>query len=438
MTLHTAVLIGAGRRGTDILGGFAERFPDDLRFVAVAEANEARRNAFARAHGIAPEACFASYEELLSRPAFAPLCFIATNDAMHRDAALAALDAGYHLFLEKPMATAPGDCLRIERKARELGRMVQIAHPLRHTPFYLLVKRILEEKRIGRPISFILHENVGYWHFAHSYVRGNWRREDESGPLLLTKCCHDMDLAIWLAGEPISRVASVGSRKMFIKENAPPGATRRCMDGCPAQSACPFYAPAMYLTPEPRWPANVPSVDTSLEARRQAIERGPYGNCVFLNDNTVVDHQLVIGQFESGASLHFAVEAGSYDCFRTIRIIGTEGELNGHLEKSEIAVLRFVKGRPTQARPEVFLVKVSEGDEHSGGDEGAIRTLLRRVDNGDFAAAAESLHLAVEGHLLAFAGEEARKAGQMIAMNEYRMRSGRSIVPGKPEEVMGL
>jgi predicted dehydrogenase len=414
-----AVLIGAGQRGRDSMGAYARRHPDDLKFIAVAEVDEGKRNLFAQQHTIPPERCFASYQELLAQPQLAPLCFNGTLDAMHLPTALPAMEKGYHLFLEKPMADSPEGCLKIAREAERLGRMIQICHPLRYTYFYTEVKRLLEQRAIGDVVSLSMYENVGYWHFAHSYVRGNWSVVENTGPVILTKCCHDMDLVTWLADSKVRRVSSMGSLKFFRKENAPAGVPARCTDGCPVEATCPFSAPAFYLGKNTEWPVSVISLVTTPEARRKALETGPYGRCVFHCNNTAIDHQVVCAEFENGITLDFAVRGTTFHCGRTIRVLGTEGEINGHLEKPEIRVIRYGQGTGEDQKPEIIVPGVLDGG-HSGGDTGVIANFLRCYRENDYDSIRRSLAIAVEGHLLAFAAEAARKKSAVLSMEEYR------------------
>ncbi|MBN1476458.1 Gfo/Idh/MocA family oxidoreductase [Candidatus Sumerlaeota bacterium] len=414
-----AVLVGAGERGRRVIGEFALSNPAVLRITAVAEPDEVRRDQFAEAHGIAPENRFAHYEELLSRPQIAPLCFNTSMDRQHLPSALQALEAGYDLFLEKPMAHTASACLAIAETARRLGRMIQICHPLRFTPFYTRVRALIESGALGRPITLTMVENIAHWHFAHSYVRGNWSQVETSGPMILTKCCHDMDLAAWLTGQSVRRVASFGSRSHFTEANAPEGAPERCTDGCPVESTCPHFAPAVYLTDNIGWPTSVISNDPSPEARRRALETGPYGRCVFRAPNTAVDHQVVSAEFEDGTTLTFSARAFTAECFRTIRVLGTEGELNGHLERADLTVTRFTQGIANRQIAKKQEVGPVEGT-HLGGDPAVIRHFLRCWRDRDLETLQRGLDIALEGHLLAFAAERARETGQVVDMETFR------------------
>ena len=421
MSTIDAVMIGAGQRGREAIGGFAKRNPKELRFIAVAEVNEGRRNAFGELHRIPSERRFASAEELFSQPQLAPICFIMTMDDTHLEIAIPALEKGYHLFLEKPMADTPEGCIRIFQAAKEHQKMIQVCHPMRYTPFYKNVKNALNQGAIGHILSISMSENVAYWHFAHSYVRGNWSRVEDSTPMIIAKCCHDMDLATWLVDSPVETVASFGKLSYFREENAPEGAPGHCMEGCPVEETCPFYAPAVYLKDHIEWPVSVISLDTSIEARTKAIQEGSYGRCVFRCDNTAADHQVVCAQFENEVTLDFAVRGNTFHPFRTLRILGTEGEINGHAERGEFTVLRFVQGMGENPKPEIHRIPVSS-EPHMGGDAGVITNFLRCIRENDTQTMDHSLDIALEGHMLAFAAEEARQSGAGIKLTEYKKR----------------
>jgi predicted dehydrogenase len=415
-----AILLGAGQRGSEAVGAYALHRPDKLRFVAVAEPNEARRNHFAENHAIPPENRFADWRDILFRPRMAEACFNATQDRTHHESAIAALDAGYHLFLEKPMAHTPAGCVAIADHARANKRLLQICHPLRYSPFYTKVKSLLDSGAIGSILSINMVENVAFWHFAHSYVRGNWRRVEDSGPTILTKCCHDMDAATWLVDSKVRRVSSVGSLRYFKEENAPTGAPARCTDGCPAEKTCPYFAPAFYLGPAGRyWPITQGMVAPTDEARLHALKTEQYGRCVYRCDNTAVDNQGVLAEFENDVVFSFSLIANSVSCFRTIRIIGSDGELNGNIEKNEIRITRFDQGFHDEATHVVHQTPEGIGG-HSGGDAGVITNFVRLVREEDYASMQKSLDIAVEGHLLSFAAEKARHEGCVLSMAEYR------------------
>ena len=214
-----------------------------------------------------------------------------TQDRMHTESTLAALDAGYDVLLEKPMSPILHENVRLVQAAEDRGRVLQICHVLRYTPYFQKIREIVQSGRLGRVISVDHRENLIYWHMAHSFVRGNWRNLAESAPMILAKCCHDLDILYWILRQPVVSLNSFGSLTWFKPENAPPGATMRCLDGCPAADTCKYYAPHIYIDIGSEFARAAVTFDRSDAGVLEALRTGPYGKCVYHTDNDVVDHQ---------------------------------------------------------------------------------------------------------------------------------------------------
>lgn len=412
MKTLTAVLLGAGLRGMDTYADYALRNPSDIRFVAVAEPDRERREKFRALHHIAEENCFSDWKELLNKPKFADVALVCTQDRMHFDPTMKALEAGYDVLLEKPMAVTPEECAQLGAYARKQNRILSLCYVLRYTAFFSAIKKLLDEGRIGRLISIAHNENVGYWHMAHSFVRGNWRNSDESSPMILQKSSHDMDILLWLAGARCVRVSSFGGLSYFKAENAPAGAPKRCLDGCPHRSECAYYAPKWYLTENTDWPTSAVSTNRSYEARLEALKEGPYGRCVFHCDNNVVDHQVVDMEFENGVTAAFTMCAFTQEISRTIKLMGTSGEIRGVMEKGEIEIRDFATGTTDTIRiPE-------EGSGHSGGDDGLMSDFIRLVRDGE-TSVKYSLEDSVQSHMMAFAAEQSRVEHRTVDLDRF-------------------
>ena len=406
-------LLGAGNRGTYAYGGYAALHPHMVRFTAVAEPDEARRDRFAEQHGIPPERRFASWEDLLARPVLAEALLNATMDRTHVASTLAALDAGYHVLLEKPMATTPEDCVRLVRAAERADRTLQICHVMRYTLFWSTLQEIVRSGRLGRIITVEHRENVAYWHMAHSFVRGNWGSTATSAPMILTKCCHDMDALHWVLGSPVAKLAAFGRLSHFRPENAPAGAPPRCTDGCPAADTCPYYAPRLYLRPDTGWPVNVISMDLSLEGRQRALREGPYGRCVYHCDNDVVDNHLVNMDLEDGTTVAFAMHGHSHDNVRTMRYDGTRATLRASEAAGELTIYDHLTGNEETIRPGVVL------GGHGGGDTGLMNAFVATVRDGTREPLTDA-RASLESHLMAFASERARLEAAVLDMATYR------------------
>jgi predicted dehydrogenase len=413
-----AIVVGAGLRGRFVYGAWARANPERLRIVAVAEPDAERRAAMAREHDLPAERVHADWRPLLSGPRLADAAIVATGDTEHVEPALAALARGYHLLLEKPIAPEPADCLRVVEAAERAGRILQIGHVLRYTEFYERVREIAAGGRLGELATIDMREHVAHWHFAHSYVRGKFRKRAIAAPIVLAKACHDLDLLVWIADREPRRVASFGSLRHFRPEAAPPGAPERCTDGCPVQADCPQDAVRFYLGPDDGvariWPWSDLSPDPSREARRRALERSPYGRCVFRTDNDVPDHQVASIEFEDGLTASFGVHGFATHERRTIRISGSRGELRGVLQTGEIEVTRH--GAFERERIECGGSDLG----HHGGDAGLIAHFVDVAARGAVAEVLASGRAALASHLLGFAAERARLTGAVVELGPFR------------------
>ena len=225
----TLLVVGAGGRGSGY-STFATMWPDRAKVVGVAEPREFYRQRLVKNHQIAPEHTFTDWRQAAAKPRFADAVLICTQDAMHADPAVAFAALGYHIMLEKPMAPNAADCRRIVAAVKQSGKMFAVGHVMRYTHYTRTMKRLLTEGRIGQVVSIQHLEPVGFWHQAHSFVRGNWRNEAESSCMLLAKSCHDLDWLHYLMARPCTHVASFGSLFHFHQGAKPAGAADRCLD----------------------------------------------------------------------------------------------------------------------------------------------------------------------------------------------------------------
>ena len=414
MKQHSFVILGMGDRGKNTYGMEFLAQPERAVIRAIAETDPERRSLGGEAFGIPEELRFDSAEALLAQPRLAEVACVCTQDRQHVPMAVAAMKKGYDVLLEKPVSPELEELREIVRVSRETRRRVIVCHVLRYTPFFRAIKRVIDSGRIGRVVNIEALENVVYWHQAHSFVRGNWRRTDETSPMILAKCCHDLDYLVWLSGSRVKTVSSFGSLLYFRPENAPAGAADRCLGGCAAKDACPYDAEKIYLTNKATgvlagktgWPVCVLSEHPTEETIRAAIEIGPYGRCVFRCDNDVVDNQIVNLQMASGAALTLTMSAFTANGGRSIRVLGTLGEIRGEMRENGIHVTVF--GRETE------WIDCSNSDGapkgHGGGDHGLVAALLDCLD-GAQPEGITTLETSVESHLAGLAAEQSRLHG---------------------------
>ncbi|WP_066454224.1 Gfo/Idh/MocA family protein [Anaerotruncus rubiinfantis] len=408
-----AALIGAGDRGFHCYAPYAEENPWKLEFTAVAEMDDEKRRQFGDRFGIPQERRFKDLWELLARPKLADALLICTSDKLHYEPAIKAMEQGYHIMLEKPMSTTLSECVALEQAARGYGRMFILCFVLRYTEFFSTIRQVIDEGRIGRVNSIVHLENIPLVDQVHAFTRGIFRNEQVSCPIILAHCCHDLDLISWFAGAKCSKVASFGGLTHFNEENAPEGAPKRCLDGCPHSTDCPYYAPDYYLTEDTGWPTSTICTDMSYEARMKELENGPYGRCVYRCDNTVADNQTVIMEFENNVTASFILQPFASANGRTLKITGSRGEIRADMDKNEIELFDLLTGRK-----EKLLLKPSRY-KYGGGDHGIMEYFVEQIAR-DGAGGLTCMENAIESHLIAFAAETSRREGTVVDLAKLR------------------
>lgn len=326
------LIVGAGNRGQRY-AQIAEQFPEQLRIVGVAEPRDWQRNHLARRHHLPPRQLFRSWEEAAAVPKFADAAVIATQDRLHVEPAMAFADLQYHLLLEKPIAIDETGCRQVIESIRKNGVIGAVCHILRCTRYTQEMKRLLNTGKIGEIVTLQHIVPVGYWHQAHSFVRGNWRKAEEASPILLQKACHDLDLIRYLINDRCKQVSSFGLLTHFTEKHRPTGAAERCITCPPSiETTCPYSAKRIYYhfyNHQNHGPVAILTPEPSPENLEAALKEGPYGRCVYACDNDVVDHQTVIMNFEHGAVASFLMTGFSPTENRHTAIHGTRGTLEG-------------------------------------------------------------------------------------------------------------
>ena len=410
----TSILIGAGLRGGYVYSQYALDYPHEFKIVAVAEPDPERRAIFSKKHNIPKGFQFKSYKDLLKKDKIADCAMVCTQDQMHFEPVIMALKKGYHVLCEKPMSPYKDEIIKMGKVAKEYDRILSICHVLRYSPFFSKIKALLVENKIGRLMTIQHIEEVGYWHHAHSFVRGNWRNSEESSPMILQKCCHDMDILLWLADSSCKKISSFGNLSYFSKENAPDGAPPYCMDGCAHYDECPFYAPRFYLEHSKAIEDGLIYAVTDYtdsEHIIDALKKGPYGRCVFHSDNTVVDHQTVEIEFCNQVNASFLMTAFTNKCARRIRLMGTKGEIKGDMEAGIIELTEFTNG----TNEIIKLHTPTKG--HSGSDMNMMKDFVRIIGEGR--KGKTNADISVESHLMALAAEEARLNDVVVDFKQY-------------------
>lgn len=402
----TVVAMGAGNR----MHVYACLHLQEMRVVAVVEPNRIRREQFAERCGVSAENCFESWEVFLQKEKMADAVFICTPDDMHYRPAMLALERGYDVLLEKPVAQTYQQCLDIVRKARELNRVAGVCHVLRYHPYFKKFREVVADKTLGELITVNHIESVGIERMTHSFVRGLWRKESETNPMILSKACHDLDLLVWLTGRKCLRVSSYGSLKWFRAEHAPAGSALRCTDGCAVERECPYSAVELYYRRK-RWLRHfdIPEGGKEDEIIWEELKTGPYGRCVYHCDNDVVDHQVVSMLLEDEVTVNFSMDAFTRDSGRRTHFMFSQGEVFG--DERMLTVRHFHPDREDEVYD--FSEFYGECNYHGGADLEMVRDFLSAVRTRQPEALLTRIDSSLESHRIAFEIEKERK-GRLI------------------------
>ncbi len=422
------IIVGAGHRAL-LYASLALKKPELMRVVGVADPSKAARDIAVRTFGIPESMCWESAEALAGLPRQADAIINGTMDNQHVPTSLPLLERGYHILLEKPFAVNETEMEAFIEAVEKAGVVVNICHVLRYTPFYRSIYDVVRGGSIGEVITIHASEHISYHHMAVSFVRGKWGNKDISGSsMIMAKCCHDLDLLVWLQkGLKPKVISSSGSLQYFTEKNAPVGSGEKCLLDCTCESECLYSARKHYLDHPDRWSFYVwdelKHIENPSIREKEALLKGdsPYGRCVFRSNNTVVDHQHVIIEFENGSTGSLDMVGGCVKSGRKIHIIGSKGEIEGIFEDGSY-VVRLIDPSPGCEFEEHSIDVRLSGDfsgvhgGHGGGDLRLVEDFIKTIRGEASSVSSTSLSDSIVGHRIGFLAEKARLANQTIVM----------------------
>ena len=410
----TAITLGAGNRG-NVYGNYGIEFSKELDIIGVAEPISIRKERYAKKHNILEENRFDTWEDVFNRPKFADAVIITTPDNLHYGPCMKALELGYDVLLEKPIAPSEKECLDILNLANKTGRIVAVCHVLRYAPYFIKLREMIQSGAIGKLISIQHLEPIEHIHMSHSYVRGNWHNSKETTPIILAKSCHDLDILRWLIDKPCKSIAAFGSLKWFKKENAPEGSTNRCTDGCAVEKNCPYSALKIYNKPN-GWSSVFDLPDDISKHEEYILEQlktTNYGRCVYRMENDQPDHYITSMEFEDEITANFSMEAFTSYHGRRTRVMGSHGDITGDM--TEFTHTDFLTGKKT-----IWDISVDknnnsgyQGSGHGGGDWRLVTDWINAVKNQNSSLLTSTIDASVESHIMGFMAEKSRKSKQI-------------------------
>lgn len=400
--------IGAGNRMRTYMHYVAEH-PEKVELVAVAEPNELRLKAMGDGFGLGADRRFKNYDDFFAHSIEADGVMIATPDDKHFAPCMKALEAGYNILIEKPVAQRTEEWRQIEEKAREKNLRVSVCYVLRYHPLFVKLREIVASGRLGKIIAVEHCERVGLDRTTHSYVRGIWNTREKGNEMLLAKCCHDVDLLLWLTGEECRRVSSFGSLRWFRAENAPEGAAERCVD-CAREQLCPYSAVDLYRRRR-EWIGNfdVGPLETLDEVIERELRVGRQGRCVFRCENDVVDNQAVLMEMTDGTVVTLSMSLFTIDDHRSTDIHLSEGEI--YADEKTIRITDF----RTREREELDFSHLKGVPYHAGADLAIVEEFVDAIAEGR-GIHGTSIGEALKSHYICHAADVSRLTGRVVSL----------------------
>ncbi|MFA5859727.1 MAG: Gfo/Idh/MocA family oxidoreductase [Elusimicrobiota bacterium] len=421
----TAIIVGAGHRSL-CYAGYSKHHPDKLKIVGVADPSEHRRKHTAEIYGLTEKQCFKSAEELAKKPKQADCIINGTMDIQHVPTSIPLLKRGYDILLEKPFATNEKEMWELYDTAVKYKRRVMICHVLRYVPFLTKVRELIAAGEIGEVMNIQTVEHVSYHHMGIGFVRGKWNREDVcKSTMLMSKCCHDLDMITWMkSGIAPKRVSSFGSNMYFNNQKMPKGAGTRCLVDCEIEPKCDYSAKKHYLDHPGRWSAYVWAgiehlKNPSFMDRVKHLNNSNFGKCMWRCDNNTVDHQTVMIEFTDGCTASHNMVGGAAMPSRSIHLLGTHGEIQGVLHENKF-VVRHIDHRPGYETKERVVDLKNEGNldgafgGHGGGDLRLAADFVNVMSGEKPSISYTGIEDSVYGHLTGFLADKARRENSVI------------------------
>jgi predicted dehydrogenase len=374
-------LVGCGGRIRGVTRRVLEYNSKDISVEAVYDISE---RSISDTLGLFPGARVCkTYDEMLADPEI-DWIFIGSFNAAHREHAIPALKSGKNVFCEKPLATTLDDCLAIAEAAKDSPSKFIVGFVLRYSPFYKKVKELLDADKVGDILSFEFNETLHPNHGAA--MHGNWRRHSSAGgTFLMEKCCHDIDLMLWLTGSRPARVASFGGLNFFKPENADYLKLRE-----PNEDGIPYY----------------------LHGLKTGHYVGKEDNiCPFNDDKDVIDNQVAILELANSvrAAFHLCTHAAIQE--RRFYICGTKGAIRANV------LTGLIEYCPTGWNAEIETFTPIAGDGHGGADELMSAEIAECIINGT--EMSTPLEAGLMSSFTCLGIDQAREEGIIVDMNNY-------------------
>ena len=368
--LNIAV-VGTGNRARTYVR-YLLSHSEEARLVAAADPDLRRLERFAAETALDASRLFDSDERMLDcHSKDIDAVIIASPDRYHFQQAMSALKAGCHILVEKPVACSAAEVSEIASEASRRSLVAGVCHVLRYHPYFVTLHNLVSSATLGRPVAIHHRLCVGLDRALHTFVRGPWADSRLTSPPILSKCCHDADLLLWLTGATAAYgVTSVASSPALLRHDMPPDASDRCID-CHAENRCPFSAVDLYGRRQV-WTDNFDPLPG--ETRQMTIDRylrqTRFGRCAYTCRTDAPLSQTICMTTGKGCIATLTMDMLGENARRTTDIVLTHGEIHG--DELTLAYSQLGTGKTTT-------LEFAPGPFHSGADHALIADFLAAI-----------------------------------------------------------
>lgn len=403
-------IIGAGLRGTYEYALCLDKYFDNCEIIAVVEKRKGRREVFKQKYKIKDEYVFENLELFLKKDKIVDSVIITSGDDSHYEHAKLLIEKGYNVFIEIPVANTLDRLVHLNDLCEENKENVFVAsNLLRYNHVINKLKDIIETKELGELINIQYNDNIGYWKFAHDYIRGSWRNSSDTSPLILNKGCSDIDTLLYLTGSKCKKVSAFGDLKHTTSDKFKLNMSESCMN-CSIEQECPYSAKKIYLQDDKKEKFSV-HIEPTDENLLKILAEGPYGRCIYRCDNNVVDNMINILEFENGVKATLNLSAFSKESEISINLMFSHGEVIVSLLKEEIIIKKFINDKA-----DIINLKSNNKEKEECI---AIKDFLKSILDRDFSNNKSTVKSTIESHIIAFALEYSRVSEEVIYIDEF-------------------
>lgn len=403
-------IIGAGVRGRYTYGEFIKKNNDICEVVAVVETKIGRRNKFKEIFDLPEDKVFEDINNFFEKEKIADAVIVCSKDDTHFSIATTALQKGYHVLVEGPVANNLDKLVHLKDLCENnKDKVFMAAMPYRYSNLFLKLKEIIGSKEVGTLVNINYNSYIGYDKYVHNFVRGNWRLDSDSAPLILTNSCYDLDILEFLTNSTCKKISSFGELNHFTRKNMQLDMSELCIR-CSKDKECPYCAQKIYLNNEEM--SKSVHINPTKENIEEILKEGQYGQCVYSCDNNVCDNLISILKFKNNITATLNISAFTKEENKDIRLMFTHGEVCANLKDNTISIKKFIDDKK-------IMVKIQKDN----ADEKLIKDFISKIKNNNLNNLKSSVISTISSHVTGFACEFSNVSESVVDVDEFWQES---------------